>query len=222
MSLTNAPVLPGTGLETPAERRRRETRDAILLAAERVFARDGEEGLSIRRLADEVDYSPAAIYKYFRSKDDLIQELKNAFFEKLMANMNLSLEESRPFSGLCRNCVLTYILTALDRPHHYAAAFAGVNTEDGDEDGHGQDDSPAVLAYDMLSEMVSSGIEEGSFRQDLDVDVVAKSLWASMHGLVMLMIHYPEFPAKGPGDVSVSRDEFMRFHADLIIRGLEK
>ena len=52
---------------SPAERRRLRVRGAILDAAEKVFAEEGETGLSIRRIADEIDYSPAAIYKYFSS-----------------------------------------------------------------------------------------------------------------------------------------------------------
>ena len=51
-------------------------RGAILEAAERVFSVEGEAGLSIRRLAEEIDYSPSAIYKYFGSKDELVDELK--------------------------------------------------------------------------------------------------------------------------------------------------
>ena len=70
--------------ETPADRRRSRVRESIISAAERVFAKEGEEGLSIRRLADEIDYSPSAIYKYFGSKEELIDELKEAFFERLL------------------------------------------------------------------------------------------------------------------------------------------
>ena len=40
---------------TPAERRRLKVRGAIIDAAERVFALEGESGLSIRRLAEEID-----------------------------------------------------------------------------------------------------------------------------------------------------------------------
>ena len=40
---------------SPAERRRLRVREAILDAAERVFAQEGEAGLSIRRIADEIE-----------------------------------------------------------------------------------------------------------------------------------------------------------------------
>ena len=66
--------------QTPATRRRNKVREAILAAAERMFAKEGESGLSIRRLAEEIDYSPSAIYKYFGSKEELLEELKDSFF----------------------------------------------------------------------------------------------------------------------------------------------
>ena len=65
--------------QTPASRRREKVRQTILEAAERVFAEEGYEGLSIRRLAEEIDYSPSAIYKYFASKTELVGCLKEAF-----------------------------------------------------------------------------------------------------------------------------------------------
>ena len=67
-------------VSSPAERRRHKIRARILSAAEQVFAREGVDGLSIRRLAENIDYSPAAIYKYFKSKDELVDELKETFF----------------------------------------------------------------------------------------------------------------------------------------------
>ena len=48
---------------SPAERRRRKVRDAIVSAAEEIFAEEGEAGLSMRRIAERIDYSPAALYK---------------------------------------------------------------------------------------------------------------------------------------------------------------
>jgi AcrR family transcriptional regulator len=65
---------------TPAERRRLKVRDAIIGAAEEIFAEEGEAGLSMRRIAERIDYSPAALYKYFDSKEALFQEIREGFF----------------------------------------------------------------------------------------------------------------------------------------------
>ncbi|MBI3675877.1 MAG: TetR family transcriptional regulator [Proteobacteria bacterium] len=61
-----------------SERRSREravTRAAILNAARRVAARDGARDLSLRGVAAEAGYAPAALYGYFRNKDELLMAL---------------------------------------------------------------------------------------------------------------------------------------------------
>ena len=61
-----------------SERRAREhlaTRAAILDAARRVAARDGARDLSLRGVAAEAGFAPAALYSYFSGKDDLLRAL---------------------------------------------------------------------------------------------------------------------------------------------------
>ena len=64
----------------PRERRQRDvsrkaSRIAILEAARRVAARDGARDLSLRSVAAEAGFAPAALYGYFRSKDELLLAL---------------------------------------------------------------------------------------------------------------------------------------------------
>jgi AcrR family transcriptional regulator len=51
------------------------TRDAILAAAARVLDADGVDGLSMRRVADELGTGPASLYWHVRNKDELLQLL---------------------------------------------------------------------------------------------------------------------------------------------------
>ena len=67
-------------VQFPKERRRREggkqaSRTAILEAARRVAARDGARDLSLRGVAAEAGFAPAALYGYFRNKDELLLAL---------------------------------------------------------------------------------------------------------------------------------------------------
>ena len=209
-------------IETPAERRRQKVRELILTAAERVFANEGADGLSIRRLAQNIDYSPAAIYKYFGSKDELMFELKEAFFGKILENVHRMADTSRPYAERARDCVGTYVRVAIEKPHHYAAAFTGPMPDDGpSEDQAGFEDTNKGLAFAVLKIMVEEGIEDGHLRRDLDASLAAKSIWASMHGLAMMLGHAPTFPALTTNSNTVSPDAFIDIHADLIVRGLE-
>lgn len=209
-------------LHTPAERRRIRVRGAILEAAERVFALEGEAGLSIRRIADEIDYSPAAIYKYFGSKDELIDELKEAFFGRILESVNKIADRSEPFPARARKCVAGYVRTALEKPHHYVAAFSGVAPPAPSmPEGCHAGDSNRARAFAILTEMVEEGLETGDFRAGLGRDDTAKSIWASMHGLAVMIAHFNDFPSMATMPSNMSQDQFIEFHADLIIRSLE-
>lgn len=208
---------------SPAERRRRRVREAILNAAERVFAEEGEAGLSIRRLADEIDYSPAAIYKYFGSKNELVDELKEAFFERILGKIDDQRSSTEAYPARARSCLATYVRTALEKPHHYAAAFSSIeaDTENyNDAEPAGPDTSNKGRAFLYLSELVKEGIDTGHFRAELEPDQAAKALWASGHGLAMMMSHMNHFPAM-PHEPPQDRDTFIDYYSDLLIRGLE-
>ena len=61
-----------------ADRGQREKlalRQEILAAARQSFAKEGYESVSMRRIAQKIEYSPTTIYPYFRDKDGPIQEL---------------------------------------------------------------------------------------------------------------------------------------------------
>ena len=48
---------------------------AILDAARELFVAEGYHNVSIRKIAEKIEYSPAAIYGYFPSKDDIFLAL---------------------------------------------------------------------------------------------------------------------------------------------------
>src|ERR1700728_3232788 len=74
------PAMSEAAVRIPKERRQRDvsraaSRSAILEAARRVADRDGARDLSLRGVAAEAGFAPAALYGYFRSKDELLLAL---------------------------------------------------------------------------------------------------------------------------------------------------
>lgn len=66
----------GTQLLTPRQRRREATVESILATAMEVLLNEGIDGLTIGRVASDLDYTKGALYRYFDSKDALIAELQ--------------------------------------------------------------------------------------------------------------------------------------------------
>src|SRR5438477_1714795 len=71
------------GIKERHERDREAVHRAILDAARDLFVRDGYQNVSIRKIAERIEYSPAAIYGYFPSKDDIFFALAEEGFRLL-------------------------------------------------------------------------------------------------------------------------------------------
>ena len=71
------------GIKERQERDREAVRRAILDAARELFVNEGYRNVSIRKIAEKIEYSPAAIYGYFSSKDDIFYALAEEGFRLL-------------------------------------------------------------------------------------------------------------------------------------------
>ena len=68
------------GIRERQERDREAVRRSILAAARELFVAEGFHNVSIRKIAERIEYSPAAIYSYFPSKDDIFFALAEEGF----------------------------------------------------------------------------------------------------------------------------------------------
>src|SRR4029079_3180929 len=73
------------GVKERQERDRETVSRAILDAALELFVKSGYEEVSIRKIAERIEYSPAAIYSYFPSKDDIFFALAEEGFTMLFS-----------------------------------------------------------------------------------------------------------------------------------------
>src|SRR3954471_19238288 len=74
------------GIKERQERDREAVSRAILDAARELFVAEGYSNVSIRKIAEKIEYSPAAIYSYFPSKDDIFLALAEEGFRLLFAS----------------------------------------------------------------------------------------------------------------------------------------
>jgi len=73
------------GIKERQERDREAVRRSILDAARDLFVSEGYGNVSIRKIAERIEYSPAAIYGYFPSKDDIFFALAEEGFRLLFS-----------------------------------------------------------------------------------------------------------------------------------------
>ena len=81
------------GIKERQERDREAVRRAILDAARELFVTEGFQHVSIRKIAERIEYSPAAIYSYFPSKDDIFFALAEEGFRLLGSPADAAAQE---------------------------------------------------------------------------------------------------------------------------------
>ena len=77
------------GITERREREREEVRKKILDAARELFEREGYDNVTMRRIADAIEYSPTTIYLHFEDKDDLVRALCHEDFGRLLEALSL-------------------------------------------------------------------------------------------------------------------------------------
>jgi AcrR family transcriptional regulator len=175
------------GTKERRERERAATHQLILDAARELFVNEGDEGLTMRRLAEAVEYSPTALYNHFEDKDAILTELSICDFAAFTKQFELVPRNAPPLERL-RMLGRAYVMFAQEHPAQYRHLFCTTRTI-----------SPEALAakpqedaYEMLLATVNDAIASGGFDASHDPHVTAQILWSALHGIITLHTYLPK------------------------------
>jgi len=177
------------GVKERREREKSEVRDKILDAARELFLTEGYEGVSMRKVADRIEYTPTTIYGYFADKEDLFRQLCHEDFAKLAEVFQGASISGDPVERM-RQIGKLYTDFGLHYPNHYKLMFmtphpAG-ELDEVDEEIKG---NPEVDAYAFLKATVQEAIDQGAFLDEYqDAELISQTMWAGVHGVIALHI----------------------------------
>lgn len=151
-------------------------------AARLIIAEKGPQGFSMRTLADRIDYSPAGLYEYFTSKENIIQTLSTQGHQMLRDHL-LLVDQGLPPAEYLQALGLAYIEFALSNPDYYLLMFAHPPAPVQAERMVSESSS-----YPVLLQAIQKGIEAGVFkpREGFGLQEMAYAAWAMVHGIAML------------------------------------
>src|ERR1041384_7320568 len=114
------------GIKERQERDRQAVQRAILDAARQLFVSEGFQHVSIRKIAERIEYSPAAIYSYFPSKDDIFFALAEEGFRLLgdpgQPGAQIELTKLPPLDRV-RSIFLRLYEFSREQPQYFALMF---------------------------------------------------------------------------------------------------
>jgi AcrR family transcriptional regulator len=169
------------------ERERAAARAAILSAARDLARREGWDAVTMRRLADEIDYSANFAYRYFTGRDDILLALVREGFARLREAMAAAgrqpvpapadMASSSAAEAAVRQAGHAYLDFALAEPDLYQLMYGlgGVRVQAADTWDEGQ------AVGDVLSGLLAAAGDRQPGNHVLQ-------LWATAHGLIALRV----------------------------------
>jgi AcrR family transcriptional regulator len=186
------------GITERKERQRYELRQQILDAARQIVIRDGYGALSMRRIADAIEYSPAAIYQYFENRDAIATAISREGFAALVAAFQPASTIADPRARLTA-VARSYVQFGLGNPEQYRLMFMEDPKITKAALTYDEVDDPGVQAYAAIAGAIRHYLElRGKSASDERVTALADALWCTIHGIVSLKLTCPGYPQTAP------------------------
>jgi AcrR family transcriptional regulator len=175
------------GVAERREREREQLRQDIIIAARDLLLEQGLSGLSMRAIAERIEYSPATLYLYFKDKDELVGEVIHTGFELMHEVAQEELERTGAGASAAEQYTAlgrAYARFALENPAYFRVMFelpatAGLC--------HPAPCPRPESGFEQTVEVVGRAIAEGELRGP-DARRTAVIGWGLVHGLTTLYL----------------------------------
>jgi AcrR family transcriptional regulator len=171
---------------TPRERRHERTKDAILNAARKMIREGGADAISMRKIAQEIDYSPAGLYEYFGSKDEIIGALCQIADQRLESYMK-AVDLTLPLDQRLVELGLAYVRFAVQNREEFLLLFTYLSNPPPPQLS---DENPVPGgAFLVLMQTIQKAMDTGFIPSDpFDAFSTSYAAWAIVHGMAMLQV----------------------------------
>ena len=197
----------GTGPRWGARERRNRDHEAmrrtILAAARDLFLKEGYENASIRKIAERIEYSPPAIYRYFTSKQDIFFAVAEAGFRLFHRAMSAEQSDTDPLETLRRRFWRYYEFSKA-RPEYFALMFVDRSvpriSREWERFGFMR------TARDELRDLIARCVDSGVFPASTNPDAVFHILATVVHGAAVIRLSDRFIPRRAAD--ALARDAF--------------
>lgn len=172
------------------------SRGLIVESARKLFAEEGYEGVSMRKIASMAQCSAAALYTLFPNKRQLLRSIWEEVFTGLAVEIERAYRKAPTADRVGRICD-AIIEFWLRRPDDYRAIFLIEDRLQGSKDRYFVDSSGALPRLDVLRRAITEAQERGELRAG-DPDRIQNLLLCGVQGVALNLITIPEYPWGDP------------------------
>jgi len=170
---------------SPKNRRFEKTRQGIIDAARDIVRTEGLDALSMRSLAEKVDYSPSALYKYFDNKEELIEALRVEGWNQMNFIFRSRINPDQTLTQAMVESALAYLDLGDQHPELYQLMFNSSVNAPSDLKTIEKDPN-----FSVITDLIQKGVDSGEFSVPGDLTVLEYRYlaWFILHGICMLKI----------------------------------
>ncbi|HRI61854.1 MAG TPA: TetR/AcrR family transcriptional regulator [Saprospiraceae bacterium] len=172
------------GIISRKEREKEEMRQNILDAALKLFREKGFEGVSIRNIAEAIEYSPATIYLYYKDKSEIFFALQYEAAALKRDHVMPAAQIENPWERLI-DFGRRYVDFGMKHPDLYDLLFiTRIPMESIENQECWQ---LGIATHSFFVETVQACVDARYFKST-DTETIAYTLWCHAHGMVSLFI----------------------------------
>lgn len=176
--------------ELRRERERAEMTERIMNVAREMFVRDGYEAVTLRKIAQKIEYSPGFIYQFFQDKQALVMEIIRKDSDDLRAFLLECAEVGDPLQRVIE-MARRYASWGIAHPNHYRLLLVPPPAWAEQDIELRKYERPPLEreTLHVLTTLMAESIREGRLKEKYtDPGLVAATLWAGIHGAILLEI----------------------------------
>lgn len=163
------------GIAERKSRERGERERRIAASARRIAEHEGWSAVTIRRLAEEIEYSQPVLYSHFENREAIVAAVAIEGFQELASALRQAAQGSTGRQDALLNVAKAYLAFALEQPALYEAMFTmptGLRFAEAGTRSELKDCFAALAAVVAPSRS--------------DVEIATETFWAALHGLAAL------------------------------------
>ncbi|HXW08798.1 MAG TPA: TetR/AcrR family transcriptional regulator [Vicinamibacterales bacterium] len=183
------------GVKERQGREREAVGRAILDAARDLFVAEGYHNVSIRKIAERIEYSPASIYSYFPSKDDIFFALAEEGFHILFTPLDAGVLPADPVDAIRATFWRVYEFSK-SHPEYYALMFVDRTVPRISKDW--QRFGFVREGRRQLGAVIQQAIDLGRFPPATNSDAVFRILGTAIHGAAVGRLCNRLMPGEDP------------------------
>ncbi len=160
-------------------------RQALIEAGIKIINENGEENLSLRKVAALCNVSHAAPYAHFKDKDELLEAIKNSVTDRFMEELLNAVEDKPTADQAIIAMGRTYIQFFSSNPDYFAFIFGkqNINAHLKMNREYKDDYPPFLLLRRMyLKHLEENGLEKTFEEQEIELI----KIWSIVHGMASI------------------------------------